>query len=126
MLNNKQMINKLIYLLLVIIIFQGCEKESEQVAVKYLVNKAYSETEITYYDENKILHTKTVDFESSEDEWEYSFEGIKGDILYVSTVYYDSTSSVDVKIFLDGKIYKQGSSNNEPDKYVTVSGTIPY
>jgi len=120
------MFKKLIYLLFVIIIFPGCEKKSEQVAVKYLVNKAYSETEITYYDENKILHTTTVDFESSEDNWEYSFEGLKGNIVYVSSVYYDSTSSVDVKIFLDGKIYKQGSSNNEPDKYVTVSGTIPY
>ena len=120
------MIKKLIYLLLAIMIFPACEKESELVPVKYFVSNAYSETEITYYDENKILQTKTVDFQSSEDEWEYTFVGKKGDIIYISSVYYDSTSSVNLKILLDGKIYKQVSSNNEPDKYVTVSGTIPY
>jgi hypothetical protein len=72
------------------------------------------------------MNTDTVNFDSGEDIRSYSFSGEKGDIVYVSAIYTDSASSVKVEILLDGKIYKSGSSNNEPGKYVIVSGTIPY
>jgi len=69
---------------------------------------------------------ETIDFESVEDVWTYSYTDKRGEIVYISTRYTDSTSSVNVRILVDGKIYKQGSSINEPNKYITVSGTIPY
>jgi hypothetical protein len=61
-----------------------------------------------------------------EDIWDFNYTDKRGEIVYISARYTDSTSSVNVKILIDGKVYKQGSSNNEPNKYVTVSGTIPY
>jgi len=120
------MAKKLGYIPIVIFLLLGCEKESSQVQVKYLVNDGYSKTEITYLDENNNLNTKNIDFQSSEDDWEYSFSRKKGNIVFLSSVYHDTISSINIKILLDGKIYKQGFSNNEPDKYLTVSGTIPY
>jgi len=116
----------LIYIPVILLIIFACEKESTIVKVRYKVSNAYSETEIIYRDIEKNLKTEMVDFQSGEDVWQYSFEGEKGDIVYISTRYTDSISSVKVRILLDGKIYKEGSSNNEPGKYVTVSGTIPY
>ncbi|MBC8486628.1 MAG: hypothetical protein H8D45_11375 [Bacteroidetes bacterium] len=116
----------LIYIPIILLIIFACEKESTIVKVQYKVRKAYSETEITYRDVEKNLKTEMVDFQSGEDVWQYSFEGEKGDIVYISTRYVDSTSSVKVQVLLDGKIYKEGSSNNEPGIYVTISGTIPY
>ncbi|MEZ5195169.1 MAG: hypothetical protein R2764_01825 [Bacteroidales bacterium] len=117
---------KLIYIFALLLIILACEKEREEVAVKYRVSKAYSDTEITYRDKDAILETEVIQFESVEDIWEYSYSGKRGDIIYISTVYHDSSSSVNVEILLDGKTFKKGSSSNEPDKYVTVSGTIPY
>ncbi len=115
----------LIYILIILLIIFACEKESTIIKVQYKVSKAYSETEITYRDVEKNLKTEMVDFQSGEDVWQYSFEGEKGDIVYISTRYVDS-SSVKVQILMDGKIYKEGSSNNEPGIYVTISGAIPY
>lgn len=115
----------LIYIPIILVVIFACEKESTIIKVQYKVSKAYSETEITYRDVEKNLKTETVDFQSGQDVWQYSFEGEKGDIVYISTRYVDS-SSVKVQILMDGKIYKEGSSNNEPGIYVTVSGTIPY
>jgi len=117
---------KSIFAIFVLIMVFACEKENQTVQVLYKVSRAWSDTDITFRDGNENLITKTVEFQSGEDIWEYSFEGTKGDIVYISAIYSDSASSVKVQILLDGKIYKEGSSNNDPEKYVTVSGTIPY
>jgi len=50
----------------------------------------------------------------------------KGDIVYLSAIYYDSTSFVKIQILVDGKVYKEGSNNERPEEYITISGTIPY
>lgn len=118
--------NKLIYIFAILLIILSCEKEREEVTVKYRVSNAYAETELTYQDGDASLISEAVDFESAEDIWEYSFTGTRGEIIYISAVYHDSTSSVKVELLLDGKAYKVGSSNQEPNKYITVSGTIPY
>ncbi len=118
--------NRIIYILFTAVVLLSCNKESKEVDVTYRVSKAYSATAISYTNENGIMNTDTVYFDSGEDLWSYSYSGEKGDIVYVSAIYQDSTSSVTVDILLDGKIYKSGSSNNEPGKYVIVSGTIPY
>jgi hypothetical protein len=117
---------KLILVVSAIWIITGCETEQLPVKVDYVITNAYSETEIKYQDENGTLHTETVEFESIEDRWKYSFPGEKGNIVYISTRYYDSTSSVNVQILLDGKIYKEKYSEKEPGQYITISGSIPY
>ncbi len=117
---------KFIYISLVFLFLVGCEKERQEVAVKYEVSDAYSQTEISYRNSEGEIINETIDFQSIEDVWNIDYKDKRGEIVYVSVRYSDSTSSVNVRILVDGKIYKQGSSINEPNKYVTVSGTIPY
>lgn len=117
---------KLIYISLIFIVLVACEKERQEVKVKYEISNAYSPLEINYRNSDGNIATETVDFESNEDVWNYTYTDNRGEIVYISTRYTDSTSSVNVQILVDGKVYKQGSSNNEPYKYITVSGTIPY
>ena len=120
----KQM--KTILIIFIAFTILSCNKEDTQVDVTYRISKAYSTTAITYRDQKGIMNSDTLHSGSGEDMWSYSFTGEKGNIVYVSAIYQDSASSVTVDILLDGKIYKSGSSNNEPEKYVIVSGTIPY
>jgi len=117
---------KLIYLPLIFVVLVSCEKERQEVKVKYEISNAYSQTEINYRNSEGNIIIETIDFESIEDVWNFSYSDNRGEIVYISTRYTDTTSSVNVRILVDGKIYKQGSSNNEPNKYITVSGTIPY
>ncbi len=117
---------KVIFLLLIAIAISSCNKDDTEVDVTYRVSKAYSATTVSYTNDDGIMSTDTVHFDSGEDIWSFSFNGEKGEIVYVSAIYADSASSVTVEVLLDGKIYKSGMSNNEPGKYVIVSGTIPY
>ncbi|MCD4730745.1 MAG: hypothetical protein K8R74_09110 [Bacteroidales bacterium] len=117
---------KLIYISLIFIVLIACEKERQEVMVKYEISNAYSPVEVNYRNSDGNVLAETIDFESVEDVWTYSYTDKRGEIVYISTRYTDSTSSVNVRILVDGKIYKQGSSINEPNKYITVSGTIPY
>ena len=117
---------KLIYLSLVFVVLVACEKERQEVKVKYEISNSYSPVEVNYRNSDGNVLAETIYFESVEDVWTYSYTDKRGEIVYISTRYTDSTSSVNVRILVDGKIYKQGSSINEPNKYITVSGTIPY
>jgi len=117
---------RLIYLFLISMLIASCEKDREVVPVKYQISNAFSPVNIKYRNTDGVVSSETIDFESSEDVWQYSFENKRGEIVYLSAKYSDSTSSVKLMIIIDGKVYKQGSSINEPEKYVTVSGTIPY
>ena len=114
-----------VILIFLMIIF-GCEKEKSSVSVEYRVSNAYSETEITWRTADAAQMKKTILFESVEDEWKQQFRASRGNIVYLSGIYHDTASSVTLQIIVDGKIYKQKTSINEPGKYVTVSGTIPY
>ncbi len=115
-----------IYISLLIIFFAACDKEDETIVVQYKASNGYSETQIKYRDAGGILVSKNIDFVGGEDIWTYSFDGNKGDIVYLSARYFDPNSSISLQILLDGKIYKEGTSNNETDKYLTISGTIPF
>lgn len=117
---------RFIYLFLVLPMFYACDDNREEVLIKYQVSNAYSPVEIKFRNADGIVIGETVNFESAEDRWQYSCEADRGDIVYLSARYNDSTSSVKLMIIIDGKVYKQGSSVNEPDKYITISGTIPY
>jgi hypothetical protein len=117
---------KFIYLSLILSFFAACETDRESVQVKYQINNAYSPINVKYRNSEGLIINETINFESIEDIWQYPFEEKRGEIVYISARYSDSISSVKIMIIVDGKIYKQGSSINEPDKYVTVSGSIPY
>lgn len=118
--------NKLIYLVIVFMLLLSCTKEDEKQKVEYRVSNAMSSTNIAYRNAESVMINETVDFNSSEEIWNLVTEMNRGDIIYLSAVYYDSASSVTVEVLVDGKIYKQQSSVNEPEKYVIASGTIPY
>ncbi len=109
-----------------LLVLNSCTKHENEVDVTYRISKAFSTIAVAYVNEDGVMVGDTVNFESAEDLWSYSFTGEKGELIYVSGIYADSTSSVTIEVLLDGKIYKSGSSNNEPEKYVIVSGTIPY
>lgn len=117
---------KFILITAVVLLSIACDKENEQVKVDYRVSNAYSDIEVSYRIENEQLINEWYEFDSGEDVWTYSMYLEQGEIVYLSARYVDSTSSVKLQILIDGKIYKEGSSNNEPDKYLTVSGTIPF
>jgi hypothetical protein len=103
----------------------ACVKENDKVPVQYRVSSAYAETEISFRNDQQDIITEIYPFQSGEDIWTWSGQLLKGEIVYLSTRYTDSASSVKVQILVDGKIYKESSSNNEPNKYLIVSGTVP-
>lgn len=117
---------KLILTVVVTLMLLACEKEDASISVKYEVSNATSGTQIAYRNASAALISEWVEFESLQDTWSHSMMLEQGAIVYLSAMYMDSASSVKVRILVDGKIYKEGSSNNEPEKYLTVSGTIPY
>ena len=118
----------MIYIILagLFILPPGCTKDDEKVEVVYEVSNAVSETGIEFRDpEGELLQESPV-FNSKEDVWSRSFDFLKGEIVYISAIYSDTASSVNVRILIGGKVYKQAASNNDPGKYVTVSGVAPY
>ena len=117
---------KFICLSVVSMMILACDKEDAAIKVTYEVSNAYADTEITYRNIDKQVITESVAFESGEDTWRYSMESMQGDIVYLSARYMDTASSVKLRIIIEGKTFKEGSSNNEPDKYLTVSGTVPF
>jgi len=117
---------KLIYISLIIVVLIACEKEQQEVKVKYEISNAYSPVDVTYIVSDGQMVYEQIEFESIQDVWTYNFTDKRGEIVYMGASYTDSTSSMNIQIVVDGKIYKQGSSNNEPYKYLIVSGTIPY
>ena len=117
---------KILILLTGLVFFISCEKDSVTVNVQYRALNGYAETEITWRNANGNMNTETVKFESAADEWVRSFGLAKGEIVYLNGIYHDSLSSVKLQILIDGKVYKEKSSSNDPDKYIIVSGTVPY
>lgn len=117
---------KLIYITFVSLVLSSCAKENATSEVRYEVSRAYAETELTYRNSEGGVVTEWVAFESGEDVWVKEVQMKLGEIVYLSAMYLDSASSVKIRILIDGKTYKEGSSNNEPDKYLVVSGTVPF
>lgn len=103
----------------------SCEKNTD-IPVRYHATGAISPFTVTYLDETGSLVTLQVPVASAEDEWNYSFTSKQGEIVYLSAIYKDITSGINLSILIDGKIYKQASSNYDTIHYVIVSGTIPY
>ncbi|MBU0487697.1 MAG: hypothetical protein KKA07_18290 [Bacteroidetes bacterium] len=116
---------RFIYCIIVLLAFASCEKSAKH-TVKYLVSEAKSEITITYKGENEELSTENIAFHSAQDTWNVTFVAEEGDIVYLSAIYADTLGSVKSKILIDGKVYKEGFSKYDPQKYITVSGSIPF
>ncbi len=116
---------QILLITLLLIAITACEKEKQKKVV-YEASGAVSEYALSYLTENGTLQKTTVNPESLEDVWRYSFMAEEGDIVYVSGRYKDENSALRISIKIDGKIYKEGFSVGDTVKYLTVSGVIPY
>ncbi len=124
--NNKAMIKKLLILITFISGFVGCELKDNDVKVTYFVTDSDSGFEVYYRNSEQELVYEKVITQSEEDEWKYTFVGERGDIVFMSVIYYDVNSKVRTMIKLDEKIYKEGISRYDTASFLVVSGTIPY
>jgi len=115
----------IIIAILGIFILSSCEKREEK-SVKYIATNAISDYNLSYRLPSGELKTKTITASSMQDQWSYSFIADQGDIVFVSGNYKDINSGLNIRILVDGKVYKQGSSIGDTVKFVTVSGVVPY
>ena len=119
--------SRIIYLFIILFVLaSSCQMENKDVSVIYRVSNATADTEISFRDENGNILSEDADFQSLEDKWHYALQLKQGEIVYLTALYHDSSSSVNVEILIDGKIYKQKSSVQEPEKYVIASGIVPF
>ncbi|MBL7139011.1 MAG: hypothetical protein ISS17_09580 [Bacteroidales bacterium] len=116
---------KIILVLLVTFTCIACEK-NEDIPVRYQATDAVAGFTVTYRNNAGDLITEEVTVASAEDEWNFSFKAKKGDIVYLSAIYKEITSGIKLAILIDGKVYKQASSQYDTINYVIVSGTVPY
>ena len=115
----------IIFAILGIFIFSSCEKREER-KVEYRASNAISDYQICYRLPSGELKTETITASSQQDQWSYYFVAEQGEIVYVSGNYKDINSGLNIRILIDGKVYKQGSSIGDTIRYVTVSGVVPY
>jgi len=120
------MIRKLLLGILVLIAFSACDKYDQQKKISYFITDSDSGFEVYYLDKEGNISFEQVTTNSEDDEWVYSFEGEKGDIVYLSVIYYDINSKVRSRILIDNKIYKEGYSVQDTGRFMTISGTIAY
>ncbi len=112
------------YIWLILIVLLGCDKDSDRL-VNYKITDSDSGFSVRYLDASGELVSGNVITQSAQDVWNYSFISKDGGIVFVSANYDDPASAIRVQIYIDGKIYKQGSSRNDTASFVTVSGVIP-
>jgi hypothetical protein len=116
---------KILLATIIVFVLVACEKESKHPVI-YRITNSDSGFDVNYRDKNGNLQSEKVITQSAEDIWRYSYDANEGDIVFVSTIYKDINSAILIQIFIDGKIYKEGSSTGDTTKYLTVSGTVPY
>lgn len=114
----------ILFFILFAIAFMSCSKE-EEVSVEYRISNGYGNTYIWYQLEDNVRAAE-LDFESAEDVTIFNLTALAGEIVYLSASYPDSASSITLEILLDGKVFKEATSQNKPNEYLTISGTIPF
>jgi len=96
------------------------------VRITYYITDSDSGFDVKYRDANGELVNESVVTESDSDIWRYDFVGEKGDIVFISAIYYDSNSKLKVQLRMDGKVYKEAYSEYDTTNFIVVSGTVPY
>ncbi|MDD3877381.1 MAG: hypothetical protein PHT69_12235 [Bacteroidales bacterium] len=122
---NKFLLAAFLCTLVFVSILSSCKKDVEKKQVMYEITKSVSGFKVTYLDENNDLITQNIVTNSAEDIWRYSFEETPRNVVYVSASYKDINSAIQVKVFVDGKVYKQASTKYDTTMFVTVSGVVP-
>jgi hypothetical protein len=117
--------NSILFIAVIAILFASCEKREDK-QIKYVATDATSGFTINYTDAGGNIQSENVEAESAQDKWQKSFVVEQGEIVYLSGKYDDPTSALKLIIYVDGKVYKQGSSVGDTVKFLTVSGVIPY
>lgn len=124
---------KLIILFAISALFFSCEKDEDMKSVKYLVSNSESGFTVIFTDENgEKQPAQAVPAASTDDEWVMTFSAEPGNVVYLAVTDTVRTSFVQVKIFVDGKVYKQGSRAKDPSIGeqnlipVVVSGVVPF
>jgi hypothetical protein len=92
----------------------------------YLVTKSQAGFNVTYLNEDGSKKSEKVVFNSKEDEWKYSFDAQKGDIVWISVLDTVPESYVRVVIYVNGKVYKQANRDTIRTKPLIVSGVVPF
>jgi len=116
---------QILLMLSVLFLSEACQRDN-RVKIDYEATEAVSEYTLSFKDESGALKTIVVEPAGKEDKWNYSMMAEKGDIVYVSGKYNDASSSLRLRIMLDGKTYKEGYSTGDTIKYLVVSGVVPY
>lgn len=115
-----------VFFLLAIFSLISCDQSIHEVQVTYLVTDSDSGFDVRYRNSEGEVIYEQVETGSESDVWDYSFMADPGQILFVSTNYYDVASKIKVRILLDGKIFREASSRYDTSNFVVVSGTVPY
>jgi hypothetical protein len=115
---------KYLIILLMPLFMLSCTKKN-QVKVTYEATAAVSGYSLSYL-ENGTMKQISIVPESAQDRWFCHFNGEQGDIVYISGNYKDVNSALNLMIKVDGKIYKQGTSQGDTLRFLTVSGVVPY
>jgi hypothetical protein len=115
-----------IAILALVLHFSGACNDTNQKKVTYISSGASSEYQLQYRNDRQELVKIKVTPESASDKWNFEFMADQGEIVYISGNYKDIQSSLLIQILVDGKVYKQGNSQADTIKYLTVSGVVPY
>jgi len=102
-------------------------KKADNVNVTYLISGASNGFTLNYLDGSGVLvKNQKVQTQNEADKWQYSFSAEEGGIVFVSAIQKNHESGLTIKIILNGKVFKQGSSYQDTLNFVTVSGSIPF
>ncbi|MDP2723310.1 MAG: hypothetical protein Q8O72_11175 [Bacteroidales bacterium] len=115
-----------IVILALVLLFLGACNDTNQKKVTYITSGAISEYQLQYRNDQQEMVNLKVNPESASDKWKFEFMADQGEIVYISGNYKDIQSSLLIQILVDGKVYKQGNSQADTIKYLTVSGVVPY
>ncbi len=110
---------------ILVVVTSACNKPQRKEVV-YRAMGAVSAYNLQYFDEQNVLIKEEVIPQSKQDVWEYGFEAEEGDIVYINGKYHDINSGLKIQVLIDGKIYKQASSEGDTVNYLVVSGVVPY
>lgn len=118
---------KLTLIISAIILFVSCNKEAEKHTVRYEADNAISELSIAYMDESGNLIEITQEFNSLEDVWSYQGIFEEGEIVYLSSTYYEEGGSQRLRVLIDGKAWRQGQNEflSGEQGRITLSGIVP-
>lgn len=114
------------FLLIIVLFLSSCSKNSDEHIVKYLITDATTKVYIEYKNSDGEIVELSKYFDSEEDSWTYSLSLREGEMFFVSAYYLESNASAKALVLVDGKLVKEKKSENEPEKYIIVSGTVPY